>query len=89
MATTAWFVRANQELSEIPIAKRRTIFCEALLEDLFAMRYEQQRRVTTELFAQSRIVEGGDDGFTSARGCDYEVPHVAVRAFVRELIERY
>src|SRR4029078_1007389 len=34
VATTPWFVHADQELSEIPIAKRRTIFCKALLEDL-------------------------------------------------------
>ncbi len=53
------------------------------------MRYEQQRGVTTELFAQSRIVESGDNCLAGARGCDDEVTHMAVRALVRELIERY
>lgn len=38
----AWLVRADEELAEITIAERSTVFCEALLEDLFAMRYEQQ-----------------------------------------------
>ena len=41
VATAPGFVRTDQELSKIAIAKRSTIFRETLLENFFAMRYEQ------------------------------------------------
>lgn len=86
--TLARLVAPNELLSEVPVANGRPIPCEALVEDLLAMRHEQQGGITAHLLADARIVERRDDGLPRPRRCDDEILGVAVCPLERERIER-
>ena len=67
----------DQQLPEVPVPERRAVLRQALLQDLFAVRDEQERQVAV-LLAQPRVVERCHDGLPGARRRDHEVPVVAV-----------
>ena len=78
---------ADPELAEGVVAQGVAEGGEALVEDLLAVRDEEEARARQH-GAQARVVDGGHDGLAGAGGGDEQVPVVAALAGERDLLEQ-
>ena len=68
------FVIADQQFAEIGIFQHGTESVQALFQDFFPMRHEQQAaRLSGMLFAEALVIQCGDHSFAGAGGGDYQV----------------
>ncbi len=70
---------ADPLLAERRVAKRVAEGGDALIEDLVAVRHEQQTRAR-QFVAKTGVVDGGHDGLASAGGGDEQVAMVTTGA---------
>ena len=78
---------ADQDLAKGVVAQHLAIGAQRLLEDLLAVRHEQQPRPPTRLLAQPLVVEGRHHRLAGAGGGDHQVAPAAVIALDLQLVE--
>ena len=80
---------ADQHLAKGMVAQHLAISPQRLLQDLLAVRHEQQPRPPTGLLAEALVVEGRHHRLAGAGGSDHQVAPPVVIALDLQLVEHF